>query len=208
MAHPFLTYSAIGDSITLGTGTILFSPTFSDFYRIAIEEETKKSVLLKKFAQNGATTESVRRWLEQSLPIESSNIITITAGGNDLIDAAEEFVVKKQERVLEEALKRCCENMNWIVNHLTSESFLSTPRIIRIVNLYNPLPNLPMTEEWVTKFNNHLVSCTKNKYVKVANVFHSFKGREELLLSFDGVHPNNLGHKVISEAVIETKLSF
>ncbi|WP_270182121.1 SGNH/GDSL hydrolase family protein [Alkalihalobacillus sp. CinArs1] len=203
MSH--LLYSAIGDSITLGTGTILFSPTFPDYYRSAIFDKLEEHVLLTKYARNGATTRDVRDWLEQSLPIEHANVITITAGGNDLIDAAEEFAINKEEVVFQKALEVCCTNMNWIVSHLSMT--VKKPAMIRIVNLYNPYPHLSFAKDWVNRFNQNLVTCTKNNDVKVADAYRLFEGNEERLLSFDGIHPNECGHMVISEALVYTGIS-
>ncbi|MCA0988278.1 GDSL-type esterase/lipase family protein [Guptibacillus algicola] len=197
------TYSAIGDSLTLGTGTILFSPTFPDYYRTGIEQTVGKRVNLQKYARNGATTGDVRSWLEQSLPIALGDIITITAGGNDLIDAAEEFALTNNEAALQEALMSSCSNMKWIVEYLVKIAN-EKPQMIRFVNLYNPYPDLHFAEEWIKKFNKNLISCTKNEDVEVADVFNLFKGREGCLLSFDGIHPNECGQFLIAEALIKT----
>ncbi|WP_377889027.1 GDSL-type esterase/lipase family protein [Alkalihalobacillus sp. R86527] len=204
MSHPNYTYSAIGDSLTLGTGTIIFSPTFPDYYCTAIERAIGERITLRKYARNGATTGDVRNWLEQSPPIEEiGNIITITAGGNDLIDASEEFSLTNEEDILQKALLKCCANMNWIINHLVKKARANSC-MIRLVNLYNPYPELSFAEEWVKQFNTALLTCTKNENVEVADVFNLFKGREDRLLSFDGIHPNECGQTMIAEALIKT----
>ncbi|WP_283152117.1 SGNH/GDSL hydrolase family protein [Guptibacillus hwajinpoensis] len=202
----FNKYTAIGDSITLGTGTVLFTPTFVDFYSHYLNSELQFPVKARTFAKNGATTADVKRWLYCSqIFMKQSPIITLTAGGNDLIDAAEAYAITKNNAVLDEALHECCQNMSWIVAYLSKELKQNYAQaMIRIVNLYNPIPDLAFSNVWVNAFNRHIETCSAGEFVKVANVFPIFKGREKELLASDGIHPNTKGHKEISNALIET----
>ncbi|MCA0174085.1 SGNH/GDSL hydrolase family protein [Bacillus sp. RAR_GA_16] len=199
-------YIAIGDSITLGTGTVLFTPTFVDFYSGSLHSKLECPVKVRTFAENGATTSDVKRWLSCSqIPMKHSPVITVTAGGNDLIDAAKAYAITKDKAVLEEALHECCLNMSQIVTYLSKELKQNYAHaMIRIVNLYNPIPELTFSDYWVKAFNRHIDSCSTEKFVKVANVFPVFKGREEQLLASDGIHPNTEGHKEIAKVLMET----
>ncbi|TKD71448.1 SGNH/GDSL hydrolase family protein [Pseudalkalibacillus hwajinpoensis] len=203
--YPIL-YTAIGDSITLGTGTILFSPTFVDFYASALTRATNHCIETKTYAENGSTTEDVKRGLASSyISLRKTTIVTLTAGGNDLIDAVQAFVKTNDKAILYEALHKCCENMSWIVNYLsTALTKHGDDYMIRVINLYNPIPDLPLSNYWVQAFNRHIYSCAKGEHVKVADVFNLFRGREGKLLSEDGIHPNTSGHKVIARALVET----
>ncbi len=199
-------YTAIGDSITLGTGTILFTPTFVDFYSNSLNYELQFPVKARTFAENGATTADVKRWLYCSqIPMKQSPVITVTAGGNDLIDAAEAYAITKNKAVLDGALHECCQNMSWIVAYLSKELKRNYAQaMIRIVNLYNPIPDLAFSDVWVKAFNRHIETCSAGKFVKVANIYPVFKGREKEFLASDGIHPNTKGHKEISNALIKT----
>ncbi|KMM38410.1 SGNH/GDSL hydrolase family protein [Guptibacillus hwajinpoensis] len=203
--YPIL-YTAIGDSITLGTGTILFSPTFVDFYASALKRATKNCVRSRIYARNGSTTEDVKQALASStISLNNTSVVTLTAGGNDLIDAMQDFVKMNDKSILYKALHHCCQNMNWIVDYLSTN--LNKQRdnyMIRVVNLYNPFPNLPLANYWVQAFNDHIEDCSIEEHVKVADVFTLFRGREEKLLSDDGIHPNDEGQKVIAKALVET----
>jgi lysophospholipase L1-like esterase len=204
--HPAIGYTAIGDSITLGTGTLLFSPTFVDFYKNDIQCSLRKTVNLRVFAENGATTSEVKKWLSCSkIDLEQTHIVTLTAGGNDLIDAAESYAITKNDDVLEDALHVCCQNMSWIVSYLSNAINQSDAKaMIRIVNLYNPIPTIPFSDYWVKQFNRHIDKCSTGELVRVANVFPVFKGREKQLLASDCIHPNTHGHKEISNVLMKT----
>ena len=205
-SHTPVSYTAIGDSITLGTGTVLFTPTFVDFYSNSLYSKLQFPIKVRTFAENGATTADVKRWLYCSqIPVKHSPVITVTAGGNDLIDAAEAYAITKDKAVLEEALHECCLNMSWIVTYLSKDLKQNYAQaMIRIVNLYNPIPDLSFSDTWVKAFNRHIETCSTGEFIKVANIFPVFKGREKQLLASDGIHPNTQGHKEISNVLMET----
>ncbi len=207
--HPAIGYTAIGDSITLGTGTILFSPTFVDFYKNDLQCSISKKVNVSVFAENGATTFEVKKWLACSkIDLGQTEIVTLTVGGNDLIDAAESYAITKKDTVLDDALKVCCQNMSWIVSYLSKALKQSDGKaMIRIVNLYNPIPTIPFSDYWVKQFNRHIDKCSTGELVRVANVFPVFKGREKQLLASDCIHPNTHGHKEISNVLMKTGIS-
>ena len=208
-SHPPIGYTAIGDSITLGTGTLLFSPTFVDYYKNALQCSLRKAMKVRVFAENGATTSEVKKWLSCSkIDLKQTQIVTLTVGGNDLIDAAEAYAITKNDAVLEEALNVCCQNMSWIVSYLSKALNQSDGKaMIRIVNLYNPIPTIPFSDYWVKQFNRHIDKCSTGQFVRVANVFPVFKGREKQLLAADCIHPNMEGHKEISNVLMKTGIS-
>ncbi|MGB7998514.1 MAG: SGNH/GDSL hydrolase family protein [Anaerobacillus sp.] len=208
-SNPSPLYTAIGDSITLGTGTILFSPTFVDFYSDELAYCTERGIGTRVFAENGATTQEVRCWLStKKIPLRNTSVVTLTVGGNDLIDAAELYDKTGDMVVLQDALQKCCENLTWIVEDLTASlSNHLDHYMIRVVNLYNPFPELSFSTYWIRAFNRHIDNCTRGEKVKVADVFSLFEGREAELLSEDGFHPNTFGHKVIANALVKTGIS-
>ena len=105
-SNPSPLYTAIGDSITLGTGTILFSPTFVDFYSDELAYCTERGIGTRVFAENGATTQEVRCWLStKKIPLRNTSVVTLTVGGNDLIDAAELYDKTGDMVVLQDALQ-------------------------------------------------------------------------------------------------------
>lgn len=90
-----LRYLAIGDSLTVGIGVPLMDPGFVEYYRDLSQQILKKPILYQKYARSGATTEDVLNFTYSPFVMEAvkcANIITITAGGDDLINAAKGFI--------------------------------------------------------------------------------------------------------------------
>lgn len=82
-------YLAIGDSLTVGFGA-LPSRGWVSRYRAETERLFRRPVVCRKAAKIGATSGEVLRMITR-MPgewIARADIITITAGGNDLIRAA------------------------------------------------------------------------------------------------------------------------
>ncbi len=76
--------------------------------------------------------------------------------------------------------------------------------IIRLTNIYNPYKKWDQAYKWVNLFNSHLKSFESFPNVKVADIYSLFYEREKELLSWDSIHPNDLGHKMIAQAVYDT----
>lgn len=198
-------YAAIGDSLTAGIGSGP-SPGFVQRYRKLAEESLDTQIIPQVYDRPGATTGEVLRMVKHPIlkrAIYDSSIITISAGGNDLIQAVRVFLRTQEESVFDNALIRCKENMSNILieidklNENKERSF-----IVRIVDLYNPLTDLELAENWVTLFNIHLRSFADEK-TAVTNINTAFKGNENELLSFDRIHPNSKGYQVIADGLNE-----
>ena len=198
-------YVALGDSLTVGLGSDLFSPGFVELYAEDASKSLHREVLINKFARSGATSGELLEALYVPMiceAIQSSDIITITAGGNDLIDAAETFLVDQNERRLFEAMNTAINNIKKMINHI---HLLHDPGhhqyILRIQNLYNPYPNITQADSWIQNFNAHLAEYTRFPHIKIADIYSAFKGREKELLHPNGVHPNNKGYAVMAEVL-------
>lgn len=199
-----LHYVALGDSLTVGVGTPLFTPAFVDWYLEMSEQALKHTIYFNVFAKIGATTDRILRFLsipEVAVNVSHADIITLTAGGNDLIHAAETFLITKKTQDLEDALTKSTANIGEIIDKIHA---LNPPHkhtfIIRLLNLYNPFPDIPEADSWIQHFNAHLALFSKMPHIGVADIYHPFAGRQRELLSRDHVHPNSTGYKVMAEA--------
>lgn len=198
-------YVALGDSLTVGVGATFFSPGFVQRYQRYAIDELQDLVNVQTHAHLGFQTEDVLLELKNDLvreEVQNADIITITAGGNDLIEAARKYQDDKNEKDFSFALRRCMENYHKIMKEINAiKNDSTTPYIIRLVDLYNPFPQDPLAEKWIKKFNSQLKRFVKAPFVSVAQIDKVFKGHETEYLSYDGLHPNNLGYEKIAEVL-------
>lgn len=86
-----LSYVALGDSITTGYG--LNSPTTESFAALLAE---KGNFALTNLAEDGETTETLLQTIQNnSTGIKKADVITITIGGNDLMNVLYDFLMAK-----------------------------------------------------------------------------------------------------------------
>lgn len=202
-------YTAIGDSLTVGTRS-MNAPGFVEQYTGLTENTFRQPVLTTKFAKKGATTGDIL-WHLNGLgvgrAINDANIITITAGGNDLLNAGKQFLRDRNQQHFVYAINSGIQNYAQILNTIYSikqGSDQQNPYIIKMINLYNPLPNIPEGEQWIGAFNAQLQTFAKPPQCEVVNIHDLFAGRQQQLLSWDHVHPNPLGYEVIAKAIYST----
>ncbi|MBS4189866.1 hypothetical protein KHA94_06570 [Bacillus sp. FJAT-49705] len=196
MDFNLLRYLAIGDSLTDGIGVPFLDPGFVEYYRGLSQRILKKPILYQKYARSGATTGDVFMMLHSPFVMESvncANIITITAGGDDLINAAKGLIINGKEANISHVIKQTQNNYSKIVeriHHLDKQD----KYILRLTNLYTPFPDIPIADEAIKAFNSMINSFGRETNVKVADIYSAFKGNEEALLSKGGVHPNSEGY--------------
>jgi lysophospholipase L1-like esterase len=198
-------YVALGDSLSVGVGASIFSPGFVQRYQRLAAMELEDHVYVRTFAQPGFQSLDVLLELDNDFvkeQIKDADIITITVGGNDLIQAASKFRSDQNEKDFSLALEECMGNFRKIMNGITDLKHDSIhPYIVRLVNLYNPFPNDPLAVKWITKFNLQLKSFLKNPAVSIAEVDRLFRDYEKEYLAHDGIHPNDIGYERIAESL-------
>lgn len=196
-----LIYIALGDSLTVGIGS-LFNPGFVKRFALMAEKSLNKKVIPFIFAKNGAKTGDILKYLQQpfvQFVIRNSSIITISAGGNDLRKAAMTYFRCGDDSVIEAAFKIREKNMTKILHIIKQlKCKKKNPYIIRMVDIYNPYPNIPLSDKWVRSFNKQLQSFEESN-IGVTNIQLGFYKREKQLLSIDRLHPNGKGYQLIAE---------
>lgn len=195
-------YTAIGDSLTVGFGA-LPGNGFVPIYRGLAERHVGGFVSYENLGVNGLTTgglnESINRNGLMRQALKQAEIITISIGGNDLIRAAKSAPSIKASQHFSSALSQCKSNFSSIVKTIYQlKDGSQGPYIIRAVGLYNPYPQVEEATYWVQQFNRYLNGYSGGGFA-VANIFSSFQGRERELLSIDHLHPNGRGYRVIAE---------
>lgn len=204
MSSSELLYTAIGDSLTVGVGSSPFSPGFVGRYAFFTEQVFNCPVITKVFARIGATTEEVLASLsipEVTYNLAYSDIITMTAGGNDLIHAAEMYLLNHNENDFSKALENSMKNVSRIIEHIVNTHTNQKNYMIRLIDLYNPLPNIQLSNKWISAFNAHLKNFSTLPHVNVVEVETLFSHHQKTLLSPDHIHPNDLGYDKIADAL-------
>ncbi|MEH7387867.1 GDSL-type esterase/lipase family protein [Bacillus sp. JJ1521] len=163
----------------------------------------KKPILYQKHARSGATTGDVLNMVNSpnvTEAIKCANIFTITAGGDDLINAAKQFLRNKNEENISQAIKLAQNNYSKILERIHKID-KQDKYILRLTNLYNPFPDIPIADEEIKRFNSLINRFGRELNVKVADIYSVFKGNEKALLSKGGVHPNNKGYYQMALAI-------
>lgn len=196
-----LIYVALGDSLSVGIGAIL-KPGFVKRYAKMAEHTLGRKVIPFVFARHGSTSGDLLKKLDEpivKLILREAEIITISTGGNDLRKAAKLYLKNNDSGVVKKALEQY--NLN-IKSILLKIDFIKrrrkTPYIIRLVDVYNPMPDRTDAQMWVKRFQREL-KALEEKNIKVTNIFEQFKGKEDQLMFIDKLHPNADGYQVIAE---------
>jgi lysophospholipase L1-like esterase len=194
-------YVGVGDSLTAGVGAI-WEPGFVQRYQQLARKSLCRYVFLEVFAKPGATSQEILKIMGSprvKQGIKEASIITLSVGGNDLIQASKVFLEKKDQEILRKALNECKDNVKSIIQKMKElKEDADKPYIIRILDLYNPFPESVLADKWIGIANKHLRGLA-DENVKIANIHTAFKGNEGEYLSADKVHPNSKGYQVIAE---------
>ncbi|MBS4201268.1 spore gernimation protein [Bacillus sp. FJAT-49732] len=198
-----LRYLAIGDSLTIGIGVPFLDPGFVEYFRGLSQQMLKRYISYQKYARSGATTKDVLAMLHSPNVMEAvkhADIITITAGGDDLINAAKRFLTNKNDKSVAQAIQQSRDHYVKILERLhrldKQEHYM-----IRLTNLYNPFPDIPIAEAGIKEYNSMIQSFSSEKNVKVADIYSIFKRKEKVLLSHGGIHPNSKGYYQMALAI-------
>jgi lysophospholipase L1-like esterase len=200
-------YLAFGDSLTVGYGATP-GQGFVPLYAKALEEGVGREVRLRNAGVNGATTQHLLDLLRTDPAlrehVRESELITITAGGNDLIQAALPFVYEGDSGILQSALQAYENNYRGILEAIRDvKAGRSGNSLIVLVGLYNPLPLMAEAGEWVRRFNEYLRKPA-GPDVHVVDVYDAFAGREREFLYSDHIHPNEQGYAEIAEQIVRS----
>jgi len=202
-----LSYIALGDSLTVGVGASFLTPGFVGRYARLTEKTLDRRIFTEIFAKSEIESSGVLD-IVRSEPLHRkmnrANIITISACGNDLIQASKDFIKSGDQTDLVQSVKECHRNMMKIMATIHElKKDCGVPFIIYLLNLYNPLSQVVLADKWVRLFNRHLRSFDNNKTIRVVDIYTVFEGRQEELLSRDRIHPNNLGYQEIANTLVQ-----
>ncbi|WP_164821235.1 GDSL-type esterase/lipase family protein [Paenibacillus koleovorans] len=195
-------YAAIGDSLTAGFGVLPEQGFAAKLHELA-ERELGCKVHFYNAGVTGATAGETLELVQQDQALreklELADLITVTCGGNNLIQAAKRFYLDGETGHLKAALIEYSTHMRQLVREVKRlKAVSSKPYLIRLIGLYNPLPEFDDAVFWVQRFNKHLNRLAKEP-VQAVDVYSAFLTREEELLSDDQFHPNADGYRLLAD---------
>jgi lysophospholipase L1-like esterase len=205
-----LQYIAIGDSLTAGLGASeveylrigAFVPSFVKYLR----EEEKEIVYVENHGIPGLTSSGLLTSIESSKGLQqrlkNSNIITVTIGGNDLLQ-----LIRNDEISLT-AAKSKLEDLEIEIKkiHRLLRS-LNPSSSIYYVGLYNPYPEdhqyHDIAKIIIPMYNDLFYSLEDNNTIFVSS-YEAFVGYESEYthIAKDDIHPKDIGYEKITSALI------
>ncbi|TLS50190.1 hypothetical protein FE782_21210 [Paenibacillus antri] len=206
--------TAVGDSLTFGTGAPAekgFVWVLQDLWR----SMQPLDVAHRNYGVVGATTaETLERLLtngELRRAVASADVVTLTAGGNDLIRAAMRMYIQGETRSMKPGMRAFAFAYKDLLGELVAvhRTMERDARIV-VTDCYNPFPQVRDAVLWIN-FVNRCIYRNAASYggkVLVARSYDAFLGREAHLFADDGVHPNERGHRILAECVAEALSPF
>ncbi|GFZ76049.1 lipase/acylhydrolase [Paenibacillus marchantiophytorum] len=209
-----INYLALGDSIPAGispysdTSSIKYEKSYPDYLSEYLGQK-EKIEYTKKYAVPGSTTLDLLNDIrnntsKENEPIrnrlQKANVVTIGIGANDLFQSYNRKVLETQN-----VMKTISVNLTDIIDEIK----MINPYVeIYIVGYYNLLPM--KINDVSEKFNHDYPELNMNlekialkkeaKFVRTEEVFKD--NYRDFLPVIGDVHPNELGHEVISKRII------
>jgi acyl-CoA thioesterase I len=199
----------LGDSISAGVGAS--HPLAGYAARLGPAKVIAKDGWTSRRLLKEARKQSERMW-------KAAENVLILIGGNDLVWNLPYFLsVKTRERALQKILREYEDNLRSLCALLAP---LIRGKLI-LVSLYNPLPNSDFAKKAVLRMNEVIRKTAVQYKARFVDLFPRFEGRQSVLI--DGykrgvlsdmrlfgsnpIHPNDKGHQVIAEAILEEAIN-
>jgi lysophospholipase L1-like esterase len=217
-------YIAIGDSLSFGLGASEPNQTgFVALVHSALEGSDRFStsgIDLVNLSAPGATSPDLLQsggQLQLALSEISRSalppVISVTIGGNDLLDLADAdspcLNEIDTEPCLDEVGATLADLQSNLGDVLESLRSASPEAILVVVDLYNPFSGTGdirelIADAGVQRINGVMAATASDPDLRarLATVFQSFQGRGRQWIAPDGIHPNDNGHAVIAEIVL------
>lgn len=171
-------FVALGDSLTQGVGDETnrggFVPLVADGLK---NEYNLSTVQTENFGVSGERSDQILKRLnkdeELQRSLESADMITLTVGGNDLLQAFQKNITAKSAKKFNQPIKKYQKNVEKI---LTETRKLNKDAPIYILGIYNPYYlNFPDIKEMQTVVDNwndatkELTEDTRNSFFVPVN---------------------------------------
>ncbi|WP_026881804.1 SGNH/GDSL hydrolase family protein [Clostridium akagii] len=196
---------SMGDSIANGTGDET-GRGFADYYADSYKKDTKQTVNVNNIAVNGDVSDGLSQIVrnkETSPIIQSSNLIFISIGGNEIKQFATSDDISSLAGI-KTVENHYLSNLGNVLKKIRSEN---SKCMIVFIGLYNPFGDditqdkLELLDDWNYE-TQKLVSDDSNAvYIPTYDLF---KYNMKKYLTIDNFHPNSEGYRAIARRIGET----
>ncbi|PZO95469.1 MAG: GDSL family lipase [Streptococcus pyogenes] len=223
-----LFYLALGDSLTEGVGDStgqggfvpLLADDIADYYHVQVKHAN--------YGVSGNTSQQILTRMQTQEPLQrdlkKAKLLTITVGGNDVLAVIRKQLTELQVSSFDQPRLAYQERLRQIID-LARKDNADLP--IYILGIYNPFylnfPEIKDMQTVVDQWNQGTKEVTK-EYQSVYFVpindrlYRGINGQEgideasdstkpvinDALFSQDHFHPNNIGYRIMSTAVMES----
>lgn len=208
-------YLALGDSVAYGVGAPVPDKQgyAGDFYASYLHQVQPRLAVYKDFGVPGETSASfiekahgqsqLQRALAEIDAAKAANHrispITLTIGGNDMLDARNLSDAGKNE-----VLAKYDANLQKILDALKARTGGQSDIIV--TTYFNPFGNVAGQDTdvaWIQRFNNLIKQRSQERSLKVADFYPAIVGNELNLtwISYGDVHPNQTGYTRLAQVV-------
>ncbi|MGC4378880.1 GDSL-type esterase/lipase family protein [Fictibacillus sp. Mic-4] len=206
LKKPTIRHLILGDSVAKGKGS-----TDGGFAAIAsrqLADLTGKKVLVDNQGVSGFTSADLLQFIQGRLlkeKIQNADLITINIGGNDLVKTALKDGPVEAIQHYQTVKENYAEHLDQIFNFIRKEN----PKAIIVTNeLYNAIDSdesfYPATKRLLSDWN--LIAYeTAADYMPTVVIPSSevLTTEDRKKWIYDSIHPNELGHRRIANAMIK-----
>ncbi|SDW31195.1 Lysophospholipase L1 [Marininema mesophilum] len=217
MTTPSYLYVALGDSITEG-----YSAPNRQGFATQLSRRLNEhidSFSLVNTGKKGLTSGRLASILTSSSPhahaVSQSSLLTLNIGGNDLIHAYVKYFLFGNMSIYARTIHTYKNNLHQIYKQIRQLSHAP----LYTLNQFNPFPQSRTANTWIPLLNKATAEVSSTWNVTIVDIGELFRNREPKLIhqyrtgrltdirfgsgSYP-VHPNRLGHQVITDALWET----
>lgn len=224
-------YTAIGDSLTEGIGDLTNSGGFVPLVANDLQEQYHlNGVQTDNFGKNGDRSDQILKRIKKNKDIQkglaSSDLITLTVGGNDLMKVIKGDVFRLTKDSFKKPLKSYQKEVEKLLTEIRK---YNEEAPIYVLGIYNPFylyfPDITEMQEIVDNWNDgtkEIVTAEKNAYfIPINDLLYKGVGdqvgivsseatatsssehdiKNNALYEEDHFHPNNLGYQIMASAV-------